>query len=84
MWRFFIEEKLLYDTDAKLSQRFISPSPFSKFGLISDNETPGRIGAWFGLQIVRSFMKNNDIPMQEMMAMDAAAIFQKSKYKPKK
>lgn len=84
MWRFFIEEKLLYDTDPKLSQRFISPAPFSKFGLSSDNETPGRLGAWFGLQIVRSFMENNDIPMQQMLLMDAKDIFQKSKYKPKK
>ena len=84
MWRFFVEEKLLYNTDSKLLQRFISPAPFSKFGLTSDNETPGRIGAWFGLQIVRSFMENNDIPMQQMMTMDAKDIFQKSKYKPKK
>ena len=84
MWRFFIEEKLLYDTDSKLSQRFISPAPFSKFGLSSDNETPGRIGSWFGLQIIRSFMQNNDIPVQQMMGMDAKDIFQKSKYKPKK
>jgi gliding motility-associated lipoprotein GldB len=84
MWRFFVEEKLLYDTDSKLSQRFISPSPFSKFGLTSDNETPGRIGAWFGLQIVRSFIENNDIPMQQMLLMDAKDIFQKSKYKPRK
>ena len=84
MWRYFIEEKLLYDTDSKLSQRFISPAPFSKFGLSSDNETPGRIGSWFGLQIIRSFMQNNDIPVQQMMGMDAKDIFQKSKYKPKK
>ncbi|MEN9488119.1 MAG: hypothetical protein RL494_384 [Bacteroidota bacterium] len=84
MWRFFIEENLLYSNDAKLAQRFISPAPFSKFGLISDNETPGRIGVWVGWQIVRSFMENNNIPMQQMLVMDAKEIFQKSKYKPKK
>ena len=84
MWRFFIEENLLYSNDAKLAQRFISPAPFSKFGLISDNETPGRIGVWVGWQIVRSFMEINNIPMQQMLVMDAKEIFQKSKYKPKK
>ncbi|TGD57766.1 gliding motility lipoprotein GldB [Flavobacterium humi] len=84
VWRFFVEEKLLYSTDPKLGQRFIAPAPFSKFGLVSDNETPGRIGAWVGWQIVRSFMENNDVPMQQMMVMDAKEIFQKSKYKPKK
>lgn len=84
IWRFFVEEKLLYSTDSKLGQRFIAPAPFSKFGLVSDNETPGRIGTWVGWQIVRSFMENNDVPMQQMMIMDAKEIFQKSKYKPKK
>ena len=84
MWRFFIDEKLLYDTNSKLSQRFISPAPFSKFGLVSDNDTPGRVGTWIGWQIVRSFMENNDVPMQQMMVMDAKEIFQKSKYKPTK
>ncbi|MEO8517440.1 MAG: gliding motility lipoprotein GldB [Flavobacterium sp.] len=84
VWRFFIEEKLLYSTDPKLVQRFIAPSPFSKFGLVSDNETPGRVGTWVGWQIVRAFMENNDVTMQQMMNMDAKEIFQKSKYKPKK
>lgn len=84
MWRFFIEENLLYDTNPKLMGRFIAQAPFSKFGLISDNDTPGGVGSWFGWQIVRSFMENNDISMQQMMLMDASPIFQKSKYKPTK
>ncbi len=84
IWRFFIEEKLLYSTDSKLAQRFIAPAPFSKFGLVSDNETPGRVGAWVGWQIVRAFMENNDVPVQQMLVMDAKEIFQKSKYKPTK
>ena len=33
MWRYFIEKKLLYDTDQKLIPRFINPAPFSKFYL---------------------------------------------------
>jgi uncharacterized protein YjaZ len=50
----------------------------------NDSETPPRIGVWLGWQIVRSFMENNDIPMQKMMVLDAKEIFQKSKYKPAK
>ena len=84
-WRFFIDQNLLYNTDSKLSQRFIAPAPFTKFGLVSDSETPGKMGAWLGWQIVRTFMDNNkDVPLQKMLAMDATEIFQKSKYKPKK
>lgn len=84
VWRFFVEEKLLYSTDSKLIPKFIEPGPFSKFGLVNDNETPGRVGAWIGWQIVRAFMDNNDVPAQQMFLMDAKEIFQKSKYKPTK
>jgi gliding motility-associated lipoprotein GldB len=84
MWRFFVQENLLYDSNPKLVQRFIAPGPFSKFGMITDNETPAKVGAWFGLQIVRAFMENNNIPPQQMFVLDAKEIFQKSKYKPRK
>lgn len=85
MWRFIIEEKLLYDTNPMLVTKLIAPGPFSKFGLDSDNQTPARVATWIGWQIVRNFMDNNsDVSMQQMMLMDAKEIFQKSKYKPVK
>jgi len=84
MWRFFVENKMLYDTDQKLAQRFINPAPFSKFYLEIDNESPGRVGCWIGWQMVRSFMENNEVTVQQMLRMDAKEIFEKSKYKPKK
>lgn len=85
MWRYFIDENLLFSSDPKLSNRFINLAPFSKFYLEIDNETPGRVGQWVGWQIVRSFMKNNDkVTVQELLKMDAKDIFDRSKYKPKK
>ncbi len=84
MWRFFIEDNLLFDTDSRLPNRFINLAPFSKFYLEIDNESPGRIGQWVGWQIVRSFMEHNDSSLQDMLKMDAKQIFEKSKYKPKK
>lgn len=84
MWKYFINNKLLYDTDTKLMQRFISVGPYSKFYLEIDNESPGRVGQWLGWQIVRSYMSNNDTDLQKMMAMDAKELFDNSKYKPKK
>jgi gliding motility-associated lipoprotein GldB len=84
IWRFFIDENLLFSTDAKLDSRFINLAPFSKFYLEIDNESPGRIGQWIGWQIVRSFMENNEVSFQDMLKMDAKQIFEKSKYKPKK
>ena len=84
IWRYFIDNKILFDTDTKLMQRFISVGPYSKFYLEIDRESPGRIGQWLGWQIVRSYMKNNEVTMQKMLAMDAKEIFDNSKYKPKK
>lgn len=84
MWKYFINNKLLYDTDVKLMQRFVSVGPYSKFYLEIDQESPGRVGQWIGWQIVRSYMENNDVTMQKMLAMDAREIFDNSKYKPKK
>ena len=44
IWRYFVERELLYSTDRKLAPRFLEPAPFSKFRLMLDNESPGRIG----------------------------------------
>ena len=84
MWRYFIENSLLYDGDQKLIPRFINPAPFSKFYLEIDNESPGRVGAWLGWQIVRAYMENNTVSIQDMLKTEAKEIFEKSKYKPKK
>ncbi|MCC9073120.1 gliding motility lipoprotein GldB [Flavobacterium sp. F-65] len=84
MWRYFIEKELLYSDDVKLTTRFINTAPFSKFYLEIDNESPGRVGTWIGWQIVRSYMKNNDVPIEQLLKTNAKEIFEKSKYKPKK
>jgi gliding motility-associated lipoprotein GldB len=84
IWRYFIEKELLYSTDSKLPNRFTNMAPFSKFYLEIDNDSPGRVGQWIGWQIVRSYMQNNEVPLQDMLKMDARELFEKSKYKPKK
>jgi gliding motility-associated lipoprotein GldB len=84
IWRYFIEKEMLYSDEQKLASRFIDPSPFSKFYLEIDNDSPGQVGSWIGWQIVRSFMENNDTKLDQMLKMDAKEIFEQSKYKPKK
>jgi gliding motility-associated lipoprotein GldB len=84
IWRYFIDKEMLYSVDAKLIPRFLSPAPFSKFYLEIDNDSPGQVGAWIGWQIVRSYMKNNDVTINELMNKKAKEIFELSKYKPKK
>jgi gliding motility-associated lipoprotein GldB len=67
MWRYFIEREMLYSNEQKLNSRFINPAPFSKFYLEIDNDSPGRVGAWIGWQIVRSFAKNNEMPLADLL-----------------
>ncbi|MBI9042332.1 gliding motility lipoprotein GldB [Lutibacter sp.] len=84
IWTYFIENNLLYSTDAQLNKRFIENAPFSKFYINIDKESPGRVGVWLGWQIVRSYMKNNNVTLQQLLLTNADEIFKKSKYKPKK
>ena len=55
-----------------------------KFYLESDNDSPGRIGVWIGWQIIKSYMKNNDVTLQKLMDTSPEIIYNKSKYKPRK
>lgn len=84
IWKYFIDKEMLYSNDPTLTERFITDAPFSKFYLEVDQSSPGRIGVWFGWQIINSFMKNNDLSLQEMLVLDNEEIFKNSKYKPRK
>ena len=84
VWKYFIENKMLFSTDTKLNKRFLELAPFSKFYMSEDNLSPGRIGAWVGWQIVRSYMKHNDVSLQELKKMASENIYKKSKYKPRR
>ncbi|MEG3657335.1 gliding motility lipoprotein GldB [Arenibacter palladensis] len=84
IWRYFIERELLYSTNSKLGPRFLDPAPFSKFELELDNESPGKIGRYIGWQIVKAFMDNNNITLQEMLTLPEEELFKRSGYKPRK
>lgn len=84
IWRHFVENEMLYSTNPKLVARFINPAPFSKFNLELDSESPGRLGQYLGWQIVRSYMENNDVTLNDMLTTEAEEIFNKAKFKPRK
>jgi gliding motility-associated lipoprotein GldB len=84
IWLYFIEKKLLFSTDTKLNKRFLETAPFSKFYMEQDNLSPGRVGVWVGWQIVRSYMKHNDVSLQKLLKINELDLFKKSKYKPRK
>ncbi|MGJ8746086.1 gliding motility lipoprotein GldB [Polaribacter sp.] len=84
IWMYFIEKKLLFNTDTKLNKRFLETAPFSKFYMEQDKLSPGKIGVWMGWQIVRSYMKHNTVSLPELLKISATDLLEKSNYKPKK
>lgn len=83
IWNFFLENKLLYSTDAVEYHKFIADGPTSA-GM--PRESPGNIGSWVGLHIVKKYMdENSAASLQQLMReQDAQKILQLSKYKPKR
>ncbi len=85
MWQYFVEKQLLFSTDPSFSQRFIEPSPFSKFYLEIDNESPGRVGIWLGWQIIKSYMERYpETEIHTLLNLPAQTLFSKSNYKPRR
>lgn len=84
IWMYFIQNKLLFDTNIMTKKKFIDPSPFTKMGTDFDRDIPGRIGRWIGYRIVSEFMKKNkDISPKELTQItDYQNLFYKSNYKP--
>ncbi|MUP46710.1 gliding motility lipoprotein GldB [Gramella sp. BOM4] len=84
IWRYFVENELLFDTDSQLYSRFLYPAPFSKFYLQLDAESPARLGQYIGWMIIRSYMDKNDVSINKMLNTSAEELFNNAKYKPKK
>lgn len=85
IWRYFIQQELLYSTDTQLDSRFLDPAPFSKFGLELDSESPGRLGRYIGWQIVRAYMNRNPkADLAKLLDLPADELFKESNYKPKR
>ena len=84
IWRYFIEKELLFSTDRGLGPRFLDPAPFSKFRLVLDNESPGRIGRYMGWQIVKAYAQKNNVSLKSLLSTPSKEIFQEANYKPKR
>jgi hypothetical protein len=84
VWAYFVENQLLFSKKLENLRYFIQVAPFSKFGMKFDNQSPGRIGQWVGLQIVTSYMnQNKNISIQQLFKeQNAQKILQQSGYKP--
>lgn len=82
VWASVVGNNMLYVNNYDTQRVLFSDGPFTApFG----EDAPARLGEFIGLQIVRSFMSNNDVTLTELMNMtNQQDIFQRSQYKPRK
>ena len=81
IWGDMIQKNYLYSRDKKVSQKLVGDAGFTTY---YGNNSPGRVGAWMGWQICRSWVeKNPQRKITELFAQtDAQKILTESKYKP--
>ena len=82
IWKHFIAEELLFETQMVEFIKLVNPSPNSP-GM--PKEAPGRTANYIGQRIINAFMKNNPTyTVSEMLQVqDAQEILNKSKYRPR-
>lgn len=82
LWKYFVDNKLLYESRTKVIMEFTGEGPFTT-GL-SNNSAP-RAGIFTGFQIVKAWMKNQkDFDPKKLLETDAKTILAESRYKPLK
>ncbi len=81
IWQYFNEKDLLYSTNFMEQKRYTTDGP-STSGMPA--ESPGKVGAWLGWQIVRKYMKdaNGKISLNQLLHTPNKTIIAKAKYKP--
>lgn len=81
VWAALVGNDMLYAKNAEMFRMYFGDAPFTQ---AYSNEAPPRLGEFIGLQIIRSYMTNNDVSLQDMIINnDVQRIFQSSQYKPR-
>jgi len=84
IWAYFIDEKLIFESDYAKIQKFLTDAPFTP-GLGENNQSAPKLGVWVGWQIVKNYMdKHPELEPKDLLALqDAQKILRDSGYKPK-
>ncbi len=81
IWDFFLNNGLLNNGDQNIVKNYIGESPKTQE---LGEASPGNIGAFSGLQIVKKYMdKNPKTTLKDLMTKEPREIYSLSKYKPR-
>ena len=82
VWAHFIDNQLLYQTNAEIKKRYTGERPYT---VEIGNHCPGRIGDWLGWRIVSRYFDQKKISIPELMRhTDARLLFQESGFRGQK
>ena len=82
VWADIVGGKRLYDASRDAYMMFFGDGPFTQ---AYSNDSPSRLGEFFGLNIIRTYASNHDFDLPQLMQRkDLQNIFLDSGYKPKK
>ncbi len=83
IWAHFIEQKLIYNTDAGQYMRYFNDGPFTIAAGVPQESAPS-IGVYIGYRIISKYMEENSGTTLKALMEDSnwEQLLQKSKFKP--
>lgn len=80
IWKTTIEQNYLFSTDYMTISKYLEDAPYT--ATIS-TESPGRLGAWVGWQIVKAYAENTGVGLDSIIKeSNMQHILKQSKYNP--
>lgn len=79
IWETLIKQSNIYTSDHMVITRYINDAPYTA---ALSMQSPGRVGAWVGWQIVSQYAKKTHASIEDIISLDAQAILKGSKYNP--
>jgi hypothetical protein len=79
IWQTIVKQNYLYSTDHMLITRLINDAASTT---VVSPQSPGRVGAWMGWQIVNRYADKKGFLLEDILSMDAHTILKGAKYNP--
>ena len=80
IWKMTIDHNYLFNSDSQVIQKYMEDAPYTA---IISAESPGRVGLWLGLQIIKNYAKNTGHDLQSILLENNNQLLLKSaKYNP--
>lgn len=80
IWKMTIDHNYLFNSDSQVIQKYMEDAPYTA---IISAESPGRVGLWLGLQIIKNYAKNTEHDLQSILLENNNQLLLKSaKYNP--